>query len=424
MRDSILKRWLTENNCFHKKGITRHTHLCLDGGVLSISEDLTEEFYEVYIKGINAGDKYYITEYPTDIFRFFADIDIKEDYAWSEEKFKIALYSIQKVIHELYNHPHNVIVCGTASKIIIEKGTKLYKTGFHLHWPDIYVTRQMANKLRIKVVERLVKDFGERDSINPWDDVYDSCVYRNNTIRILHSRKMARKKNKKGQTMYQDEGRAYTPLFSHPDKTLVEENSDKLDIFKKTIVRTPRGTMFTPVEIKENKKVDNTFEEYEDDGDDEIWNNVYASTGSKIIDKIESWLFNSSEFPWKIQFEKICKCSDYCYWIKLRNNYQPAKCMNTGRCHTSSGIYFVITPNGLYQKCHCIKDTMNGRKYDLCSKFRSKVIPNGHGLWQLPLVIKNHLFPEKKKENPIKKLGNKQKMVRNVDDRLKKMFNI
>ena len=121
MRDSILKRWLTTKNCFHKKGITRHTHLCLDGGVLSISEELTEEFYEVYIKGINAGDKYYITEYPTDIFRFFADIDIKEDYAWSEEKFKIALYSIQKVIHELYNHPHNVIVCGTASKIIIER---------------------------------------------------------------------------------------------------------------------------------------------------------------------------------------------------------------------------------------------------------------------------------------------------------------
>ena len=40
--------------------------------------------------------------------------------------------------------------------------------------------------------------------------------------------------------------------------------------------------MITPVEIKENKKIDNTFEEYEDDGDDEIWNNVYASTGSKI----------------------------------------------------------------------------------------------------------------------------------------------
>ena len=67
---------------------------------------------------------------------------------------------------------------------------------------------------------------------------------------------------------------------------------------------------------------------------------------------------------------------------------------------------------------------MNGRKYDLCSKFRSKVIPNGHGLWQLPLIIKNHLFPEKKKENPIEKLGNKQKMVKNVNDRFKKMFNI
>ena len=106
--------------------------------------------------------------------------------------------------------------------------------------------------------------------------------------------------------------------------------------------------------------------------------------------------FNSSEFPWKIQFEKICKCNDNCYWIKLRNNYQPAKCLNTGRPHSSSGIYFIITPNRLYQKCHCIKDTMNGRKYGFCHSFRSRVIPNGHGVWKLPLVIKNHLFPEKK----------------------------
>ena len=425
MKDYKLQSWLKQKNCFYKKGVSKHTHLCLDGGVLSIPDDLLEEFYKMYIDCIKENRKLYITEYPTDIFRFFADIDIKEDYAWSEEKFKICLYSIQKVIHEIYKSPYNVIVCGTASKIIIEGGNKLYKTGFHLYWPDIFVTRQMANKLRNKIVERLVKDFGERDSINPWDDVYDSCVYRNNTIRILYSRKMARKKNKKGQVMYQDEGRAYIPLFSHPDKNLIEKN--KLDMFKMTTVRTPRGTMITPVEIKEdNKKVDNSFEEYEDDGDDdEIWNNVYASTGSKILDKIESWLFNSTEFPWKIQFEKICKCNDNCYWIKLRNNYQPAKCLNTGRPHSSSGIYFIITPNGLYQKCHCIKDTMNGRKYGFCHSFRSRIIPNGHGLWKLPLVIKNHLFPEKKKEkNSLKSLGSKQKMVKNIDDRFKKMFNI
>ena len=36
--------------------------------------------------------------------------------------------------------------------------------------------------------------------------------------------------------MYQDEGRAYIPLFSHPDKTLVEENPDKLDILKKLLL--------------------------------------------------------------------------------------------------------------------------------------------------------------------------------------------
>ena len=40
------------------------------------------------------------------------------------------------------------------------------------------LARWLVN-LRNKIVERLVKDFGERDAINPWDDVYDNCVYRN-----------------------------------------------------------------------------------------------------------------------------------------------------------------------------------------------------------------------------------------------------
>ena len=81
------------------KGVTRHTHLCLDGGVLSISEELMKSF--TIMTGINAGDKYYITEYPTDIFRFFADIDIKEDYAWSEENLKLHFILFRKLFMNL-----------------------------------------------------------------------------------------------------------------------------------------------------------------------------------------------------------------------------------------------------------------------------------------------------------------------------------
>ena len=70
------------------------------------------------------------------------------------------------------------------------------------------------------------------------------------------------------------------------------------------MVRTPRGPMITPVEIKENKKIDNTMKNMKMTEMMNL-NNVYAS---KILnlDKIESWLFNSSEFL-KIQLEKFCK---------------------------------------------------------------------------------------------------------------------
>ena len=70
----------------------------------------------------------------------------------------------------------------------------------------------MANKLRNKIVERLVKDFGERDTINPWGDVYDNCVYKIILLEFYTVEKWQEKRKK--VRLYQDEGRAYIPVFT------------------------------------------------------------------------------------------------------------------------------------------------------------------------------------------------------------------
>ena len=54
----------------------------------------------MYTLKVLTQEEHYIMEYPTDIFRFFADIDIK-DYAWSEEKFKLHFILFRKLFMNL-----------------------------------------------------------------------------------------------------------------------------------------------------------------------------------------------------------------------------------------------------------------------------------------------------------------------------------
>jgi hypothetical protein len=49
--------------------------------------------------------------------------------------------------------------------------------------------------------------------------------------------------------------------------------------------------------------------------------------------------------------------------------------MNVNREHSSSGIYFNITPSGITQKCMCKKKTTTGRLNGICSEYHSKEFP-------------------------------------------------
>ena len=68
-----------------------------------------------------------------------------------------------------------------------------------------------------------------------------------------------------------------------------------------------------------------------------------------------------------IRIKKIDK-EDNKYFIIPDNNF----CMNVNRNHSSSGIYFQITPTGISQRCYCKKDTMEGRIQGPCNTYISK----------------------------------------------------
>jgi hypothetical protein len=67
----------------------------------------------------------------------------------------------------------------------------MIKSGFHLVWPEIWITVENAKKLRILFIEKITDVFGERESFNTWEDVIDLAVYEDNGLRMVGCRKMS-----------------------------------------------------------------------------------------------------------------------------------------------------------------------------------------------------------------------------------------
>jgi hypothetical protein len=98
--------------------------------------------------------------------------------------------------------------------------------------------------------------------------------------------------------------------------------------------------------------------------------------------KVENFIRkNFKEHYSKIRIKKFTKDSNDRYFAEPDDNF----CMNVNRNHSSSNIYFQITPTGISQRCFCKKDSVEGRLYGSCNRFASKEIA-------LSKILKNILF--------------------------------
>lgn len=148
------------------------THVLMDGGILSVPPEETNQFHKAYIEVIGTGKKLYVVEQKTDKFRFFVDLDYK-----APEKLADAdLIQFCSIIHEVVGTGRCLIA--KAQPRPVKEGIK---SGVHIHWPDTAVTRIEALNLRSKIISSL----GE----GPWDRVIDASVYGGSGLRMLWSHK-------------------------------------------------------------------------------------------------------------------------------------------------------------------------------------------------------------------------------------------
>jgi hypothetical protein len=392
-----LKKWVLVNKYYIKISDNKEkkvgaSHFLLDGGIWNIPKSEYLNFLKLLSTDLNAGEKHYITENKTNVFRFICDLDFFDE----SEILNITeiVNIIQEIIKEYYIL-HGVIICGADTKIVNER----VKSGFHLVWPKIWLTKEMAKKFRILFIENLTKHFGVRPDYNSWSDVVDLSVYDDNGLRMIGCRKMGICKSCKNKKEFRencescdgvgrkDEGRVYTAKYTldYPEEYIKTIKNDIYVLLLETSIYNyndfPESTLIHPlpeidIPITKKKK---------------------KETSNENFTKIENFIKRNYK-DHKIKIKKVNTTPEAIFVIP-EDNF----CMNVNRNHTSSGIYFDIKPAGICQRCYCKRDTLEGRLNGLCSGYSSNLIP-------LSPQLKTFLFGATIKE----KFSKKEKKISNV----------
>jgi len=391
---SPLKKWVVTNKYFIKISDSKEkkadaTHFLLDGGIWKIPLNEYQTFLQLLATDLNNGEKYYISENKTPVFKFICDLDFFEEKIINIQQIEHIVKVIQLIVDEYFGN-QRIIICGAESKKIVKDSIELIKSGFHLVFPKLWVSIETAKKLRILFIEKLIYTFSERENYNKWDDVVDLSVYEDNGLRMVGCRKIGickGCKNKKEAKVScemcegvgkKDENRIYKPVSVLPVNTEYF-NTIKNDYY----VMLLETSIYNYAQFEETKLIKEL--------------NVVL-TVSKKSKKGTANKVNVNELDNKLQTfirknykEHFSKCNvkkvtlnkeDNSYYIEVDENF----CMNVNRNHTSSNIYFQIKQPGIcQQRCYCKKESIDGRIHGMCKEYASKEII-------LSTIIKKLLF--------------------------------
>ena len=205
-------QFLSRNDFFKNKANPR-THTIMSGGVLHVAEDFYDEFLGVYAAEIQNGNRTlsFSEVRSPNVFRMYFDVDILDTKPLDEAYLLTLARSMQATLVKFFprlepeeQDSFKCVLCSTATKEVEvselvpvpqkaigesyqesqpepERVTKKFiKNGYHILFPFLRVTLQMALQLRFSVVADLEKNLGKREvAVNPWADVIDKAPYYN-----------------------------------------------------------------------------------------------------------------------------------------------------------------------------------------------------------------------------------------------------
>lgn len=165
----MIERWRVPNG--------PATHVLMDGGILFVPPEETCEFYQACVDTINSGVKLYVVEQKTERFKFFVDLDYKAPEKLADDD----LLQFCSIIHRALETTSKCLIARARPRPVADG---LVKSGVHIHWPDLVVTRTQALNFRTKIIMSLTADMAF-----DWDKVIDASVYGGSGLRMLWSHK-------------------------------------------------------------------------------------------------------------------------------------------------------------------------------------------------------------------------------------------
>ena len=172
------------------------THLILIGGKWTIPHAHIKTFYKFLAQDWIEGRHNYVVEMHGDVFPFIIDFD-----AETEEMCEVGDHIWLDVVHQLQVHmreffpalspyKRRVIVMRAPSKVRQrDSGVQTMKTGRHVIYPNVYVTREIALGIRRLLLDRLVLAHLPQLCEVKKEDFIDECIYERNGIRVPYSSK-------------------------------------------------------------------------------------------------------------------------------------------------------------------------------------------------------------------------------------------
>lgn len=268
------------------------THTLMDGGILFVLDEDMDHFFHIYIQELKR-NKLYVVEQKTSVFKFFVDLDYKAPEKLSDE----FLLRICNSIHESLGSPGRCCIARAQTRPVKDS---LIKSGVHIHWPDLKVTKQQATANRSKII----LDLPHVEGIN-WADVIDSSVYGGSGLRMLWSHK-------------KPSGGPYLPWRTLDGKEFSKEpNTETLSLFS---IRCPTN----------EKQVEEEDDAPESDCIEEFIQRYLPGQRRAQVKKIQRMEEGSD--AWYIQTD-----SKYCERIRDE--------------HRSNHVWFLLSKGRVSQRC-------------------------------------------------------------------------
>lgn len=381
------------------------THYCLVGGKYCIPQEKHGEWLEEYARHLQmSSEPVYFVERRTPLFRMHYDWDMIQSDVPSLQDVVGMVRICTAVFRRFYpDAPEDsrftaiVLRSPTMAKTVCAEGSSaqvaVQKTGFHIIWPLLVVNQVQALTMREACVVELVRSLPPRVfPANSVEEVVDDCVLLDNGLRMVGSDKARQcdvcggKGRVNGEHCMNcrygrlPERRVYTPFCVVSDGgeldgdklRVLQREENKLPLVSCCSIRSFR-TEPTPGYIKPALVPEVTPELVTKEKKRQAMQKQRLATGKPVCESGIKWLSDATQIErssvlfqqmqefiqqkmgrpeWaQVQLKTFLFSPSACrYFIKVWSEGS-RWCGNVGREHGSSTIFFVVTKNGVVQKC-------------------------------------------------------------------------